>query len=508
MNPSIFREYDIRGVADRDLDDALAADLGRAFAALVAERRGVARPRIAVGRDARPSSPRLFAAMCRGLRETADVIDVGLVPTPTLYFAAHHLATDGALVITGSHNPADENGFKLLIGTDAAYGADIATLRDRIAAHRAAGAAGAAAPPEFVTRGGAAGAAAPPEFVTRGGAAGAAAPPEFVTRGGRRDGAQVGGLEQVDVTPAYLAHVRASLRLGERRFKIVVDAGNGTGGPTATTLYQQLGFDVVPLYCDIDSRFPNHHPDPTVAANLADLIATVAREGAELGLALDGDSDRLGAVDGTGRILWGDQLMILLGKAILAEEPGASFIGEVKCSQAMYDELRAAGGQVEMWKVGHSLIKARMKETGAALGGEMSGHLFFAHRWLGFDDGIYAGARLLELCTRGDEPLAALAARLPRMVNTPELRLDCPDLVKFRVVARVTERMRGRPDVRGVIDVDGVRAAFDGGWGLVRASNTQPALVVRCEAATPDRLSEIRTIVEGEIAAARAEVAP
>ena len=258
---------------------------------------------------------------------------------------------------------------------------------------------------------------------------------------------------------------------------------------------------MVPLYCDFDGRFPHHHPDPTVPANLADLIATVAATGAELGLALDGDADRLGAVTGDGRILWGDQLMIVLGRAVAAEVPGAAFVGEVKCSQAMFDELARAGGRPEMWKVGHSLIKARMKATGAALAGEMSGHLFFAHRWFGFDDAIYAGARLLEVISGGPS-LAVIADGLPVTVTTPELRVDCPDDRKFAVVAAVTATMRARADVLEVIDLDGVRARFADGWGLCRASNTQPALVLRCEATTAARLSEIRTIIEDAIAAA------
>lgn len=461
MNPRVFREYDIRGVADRDLDDELVADLGRALAARLAERPRRPRPRVAVGRDCRLTSPRLFAALCRGLTESVDVVDLGMVPTPLLYFAVATLDVDGGAMITGSHNPAPDNGFKLLVGGDAIHGDGITALRRWIEARRATGAG--------------------------------AAP-------------TVGTVTAHDVAPAYLAAASDALRLGPRRPRLVLDAGNGAGGPIALALYRALGFDVVPLYCEPDGRFPHHHPDPTVPENLADLIAAVAAHRAELGLALDGDGDRLGAVDGRGRVLWGDQLVILLGRALLAEVPGAGIVGEVKCSQAMFDELARAGARAEMWKVGHSLIKARMKATGAALAGEMSGHLFFAHRWYGFDDATYAGARLLELLSRDDLPLTALVDALPVMVNTPELRVECDDARKFAVVAHVTAALRARPDVVEVIDLDGVRARFADGWGLVRASNTQPALVVRCEAAGGARLSEIRTIVEEAIAAAQAEV--
>jgi phosphomannomutase/phosphoglucomutase len=300
--------------------------------------------------------------------------------------------------------------------------------------------------------------------------------------------------------------VQSQLQLGGRKFKLVLDAGNGAGGPTAVGLYKRLGFEVVPLYCDLDGTFPNHHPDPTQPSNLSDLIAVVKQENAELGIALDGDADRIGVVDGTGRVLWGDQLLIILGKALLAEVPNAKFVAEVKCSQATFDSLTEAGGSIEMWKVGHSLIKARMKETGALLAGEMSGHIFFAHRWLGFDDGIYAGARLLELLTRSGRSLTEIAAELPVAINTPEIRVECPDEDKLGVVAQVTANLRADPRVKSIVEIDGVRASFEGGWGLVRASNTQPVLVMRCEAVDENRLAEIRAMMERHIAIASASV--
>ena len=355
-------------------------------------------------------------------------------------------------MITGSHNPPEDNGFKIMKGKTTIHGEEIQQLRKLIESQ------------------------------------------DFVT------GARKGRIEDRDVMRPYIDHAKSRLQLGSRRPRVVVDAGNGVGGIAAVPLYRELGFEVTDLYCEPDGRFPNHHPDPTVEKNVAELKATLTREQAEIGIALDGDADRIGVVDSRGRIVWGDQLMILFARAILAENPGATFVSEVKCSQSMYDEIERAGGKAIMWKVGHSLIKSKMKEVGALLAGEMSGHIFFAHRYLGFDDAVYAGARLLEICSRESRRLDELVDTLPVMINTPEIRMDMPDDIKFKVVERATERFRSRYPI---VDVDGVRVKYPDGWGLVRASNTQPALVLRFEARTPERLAAIREEVETELATIR-----
>jgi phosphomannomutase / phosphoglucomutase len=456
----VFREYDIRGVAERDLTSELARELGAAFAFLLrrdpARAGGAApRPRVAVARDGRLSSERLFAALTGGLREAgADVISVGVGPTPLLYFAAHHLATDGAVMITASHNPAPDNGFKLMRGKASFFGADIQALADRIE-HGAARQAPSAAR---------------------------------------------GALEERDIEAAYIDAVRAASRLPGTDIRFVIDAGNGSAGPLGVRTLAALGFSPDTLFCDIDGRFPNHHPDPTVPENLEALRARVLSTGAALGIAWDGDGDRLGVVDARGDVLWGDKLLILFARALLEEHPGAAVLGEVKCSETLYADIAAHGGRPVLWKTGHSLIKTKMKEEGALLAGEMSGHMFFADRWFGFDDAVYASIRLLEILARERRPLRELLADVPETFATPEIRVDCPDAVKFAVVRRVTERFRRS---HRVVDIDGARIDFgDGAWGLCRGSNTGPILVLRFEARSAARRDAIRAEVEAEVAAA------
>ncbi len=458
MNPAVFREYDIRGVAEADFPDTFVADLGRATGS---ELRARGARRVTLGRDCRLSSPRIHATFKRELLAVGlDVVDVGVVHTPALYFSVFHLEADGGVMITASHNPGPDNGFKIVIGRSTIYGADIQKLRERIERR---------------------------DFQT------APAP---------------GRASDHDILTDYIGYIVGNIRLGPRRFKVVVDGGNGTGGPAAIPILRKLGVDIEDIYCDPDGRFPNHHPDPTVPKNLVDLIARVKQSGAEIGIALDGDADRIGAVDGQGRILWGDQLLMLFARDILTRQPGATFVSEVKCSQALFDDIQAHGGRAIMWKVGHSLIKAKMREEKAALAGEMSGHMFFQERWFGFDDAVYAGMRLVELLSRSDETLAEMRDTLPILHNTPEIRMTCPDQFKFEVVRRAHAHFKAR---NKVVDVDGVRVLFEEGgknvgWGLVRASNTGPVLVLRFEADTPERLAKIRDEMEGRLTQIIAEV--
>ncbi|HET6921623.1 MAG TPA: phosphomannomutase/phosphoglucomutase [Anaeromyxobacteraceae bacterium] len=451
ISPTIFREYDIRGLVDRDLTEEAVFLTGRALGTLVRDQGG---RRVVVGRDCRESGPRFSERMSAGLGASGvDVVDLGVVPTPLVYFAAATLEVDGLCQITGSHNPPEYNGLKVGVGPTTLHGEGIQRLLQTIQAGRFAGGQGR--------------------------------------------------VSRYDVVAPYLAHAKENLRLGPRRLEVVVDAGNGTGGVVAVPLFRSLGIEVVPLFIEMDGRFPNHHPDPTVEANLAHLKAKVAETGADLGIAYDGDADRVGAVDEKGQVLWGDQLMILFSRSVLAENPGAAIVGEVKCSQTLYDDIARQGGRPIMWKAGHSLIKAKMKEEGALLAGEMSGHIFFGHRWFGFDDGIYASARLLELVSRTDQPVSSLLADVPRTFSTPEIRVECPEEMKFEVVRRAQAFFAARYPA---VTVDGVRVTFPDGWGLVRASNTQPLLVMRFEARTPERLAEIQRLLAGKVEELKREV--
>jgi len=440
MNEHIFREYDIRGVVDRDLADEIVYDLARSIGTFF-KRNGASRA--SLGRDARESSPRFRDLMMRGLTETGcDVLDVGMVPTPALYFTLFTEDVDCGVMITGSHNPADNNGFKVCLGKSTIFGEQISEIK-RIALSR-----------------------------------------DLSTGQGKKS--------KRDISHAYQEHIRSSIRSGPRKLKVVVDAGNGMGGPIGAALYKELGCEVIELFCEPDSSFPYHHPDPTVVENMQFAINAVREHKADLAIAFDGDADRIGVVDEQGRIIWGDQLMIIFARHILKEHAGATFIAEVKCSQTLFDDIRRHGGDAIMWKVGHSLIKSKMKETGAAMAGEMSGHLFFADRYFGYDDGIYAGARLIEILSNSGLPLSSELANVPRMFSTPEIRIDCPDEKKFDVVKILTAEFKKTHEV---IDIDGARILFEHGWGLARASNTQPVIVMRFEADSEERLNEIHRLV-------------
>lgn len=457
MPAHAFREYDIRGVADRDLTDEVVGATGQAFATMLgAHERPV---RVAVGRDCRLSSGRLFAALVSGLaRAGASVVDVGIGPTPMLYASVHALGTEGGVMITGSHNAGPENGFKMMRGKASFFGADIQALR---------------------------------KAVEDGRLATARAP---------------GPVEAVDMGERYVQMVTSGIHLARTDLRFVIDAGNGAGGPLALACMKQLGLAPEALYCDMDGRFPNHHPDPTVPKNLDALVDRVKRTRARVGIAYDGDADRVGAVDASGEIVWGDRLMILFSRALLAEHPGAAILGEVKCSQTLYDDIAKHGGRPILWKTGHSLIKTKMKEERALLAGEMSGHIFFADRYLGYDDAIYASLRLLEILSRDPRSLSEMLSDVPRTFATPELRVDCPDAIKFDVVRAVRAHYgaAGLP----VVDIDGARISFgtesEPAWGLVRASNTGPVLVMRFEATSAERRDAIRTEVERVVAEATA----
>jgi phosphomannomutase / phosphoglucomutase len=439
MNPSIFREYDIRGKFPVDLNSGTVYRLGLSIGTYLA---GKGAKKISLGRDCRLSSPEIHDSLLKGLIETGlDVADIGMVPTPLMYFSIHHLKLEGGIQITGSHNPPEDNGFKINLGTGSVYGEEIQKIMEISKA-------------------------------------------EIFQKGS-------GKVEEFDVVTPYLAHLKKNLVPGNIRRKVVVDAGNGVGCLVGPQVYRAMGIEVEEIFCVPDGNFPNHHPDPTIPANLTQLIKQVSDSSADLGISFDGDADRIGVVDKEGNIIWGDQLMIIFSRDLLERSPGAKIIGEVKCSQTLYDDIKAHGGTPIMWKAGHSLIKSKMKEIHAIFAGEMSGHLFFADRYFGYDDAIYAGARLLEILTRKPITVRELLSGVPSMINTPEIRMDCPDEKKFQVVSRLVGEFKKEYEV---IDVDGARVLFDGGWGLVRASNTQPVLVLRFEAVNEKRLNEIKEL--------------
>ena len=443
LKPSIFREYDIRGIADTELLSDDIQILGRAIGTWLI-RQGS--KKLNLGRDCRLSSDRLHAALRAGLLAAGcDVTDLGIVPTPVLYYSVFHLNSDGGVMITGSHNPSDYNGFKVMHGKSTIYGDDIQQVLRLIQAN------------------------------------------DFATG--------QGSLGQYDAMTPYVNEIAGQFRLS-RRVKVVADAGNGTAGPVFQRILEKLDVEPIELFFEMDGRFPNHHPDPTQPENLQQLVDAVLSHKADLGLAFDGDTDRIGAVDEKGAILYGDQLMIIYAREILSRKPGATVIGEVKSSQNMYDDIRAHGGNAVMWKTGHSLIKAKMKELHAELAGEMSGHMFFADRYYGFDDALYAACRLLEIVANSNAPLSSQLAGLPLTFATPELRVDCPDDKKVAIVAAVLKKFQRDYEVN---DTDGARINFGKGWGLVRASNTQPVLVLRFEAQSPELRDQYRKLVEDAV---------
>lgn len=445
INANIFRQYDIRGIADRDLTPEVVELLGQALG-IYLEQRGI--KKVAVGADNRLSSPRLKENLINGLRIAGlQVSDLGTIVTPMAYFSVHYCSVDAAVMITGSHNPPEENGFKITVGQGTIYGDEITELYN-IMTDISAGKIAAS----------------------------------------KKVGYNYGLVKNFDIITPYLFMLREKIKLGRRRLKVAVDCGNGTASLFAESILTSWGCDVVPLYCESDSSFPNHQPDPVKTVNLRDLQRVVLRERCDLGVAYDGDADRIGVVDEKGNIVWGDTLMALYWREILAKFPGAPAIIEVKCSQALIDEVSRLGGNPFFYKTGHSLIKAKMKEIGAPFTGEMSGHMFFADEYFGFDDAFYATGRLLRILSNSNHTLSELLEIVPRYHATAETRISCPDEEKFAVVERLVNYFRERCVV---VDVDGARVLFGDGWGLVRASNTQPVLVARCEAKTPAGLQRI-----------------
>ena len=440
----VFREYDIRGLADSEITPAFAEALAWAYIQFLPEHHQAP---VIVARDVRLSGQALQQAVIQALLQAGiDVLDIGMVPTPMAYYAVYEKEAAGCIMVTASHNPAAYNGFKMMVGKDSFHGQDIQQLK----------------------------------ALMQGETHHIPAPKK-------------GQCHSLSMVEDYQTFVRQDCGL-QRPLKVVIDAGNGPTGIVAAPLYRALGCEVIELYCEPDGRFPNHHPDPTVEENLKDLSYKVRESHADLGIAFDGDGDRIGVVDERGEIIWGDMLLLLLSRQLLKANPGATIISEVKSSQALYDDIKARGGKAIMWRTGHSPMKAKMKATGALLAGEMSGHFFFADRYFGFDDATYAGARVMQLLAEQEKPLSCLLDDVPALVSTPEIRVDCSDAFKFKLVEQA--KVYFADEDCDMIDIDGMRLVFDDGWALLRASNTQPALVMRFEASNQESLQRIRDKVE------------
>lgn len=450
INESIFREYDIRGIVKEDLPDDAVEKIASAFASLYVREN---KKTIILGRDGRPSSEHIMNLTANTLVSFGlEVIDIGLIPTPLMYYTVYRLNADGGLVITASHNPSEYNGFKALLGKAALFGPQIKEIYNMAISNH------------------------------------------FPQK-------KPGKLIKKDMVNDYFNYITDDIKL-KKPIKVVIDCGNGTAGVTAPDLYKQLNAEVIPMFEEVDGTFPNHHPDPTKVENLQELIQKVKETGADLGMGFDGDADRIGVVDGQGNILWGDQLMIIYAQDILKKHPKGKIISEVKASETLYSEIERLGGIPIMWKTGHSLIKKKIKDENAIFAGEMSGHLFFNDRWFGFDDAVYAGARLLEIIANSDKSLNEIYQQLPKIINTPEIREETTEEAKFKIVSYIVNHFKKDYPV---IDIDGARIKFTSGWALVRASNTQPSLVIRFEADTQEYLEEIKNIVYPIIQEAKRE---
>ncbi len=440
MNPGIFREYDIRGIVGDDILDEDVVSIGKAYGSLLIKQN---KKTVSIGCDCRTTSDKFSELFIQGVNSTGcDVIDIGTCPTPVLYFSIQHLNLDGGAMITASHNPPEYNGFKLMNGLDSIHSQGLQDIRIIIETN------------------------------------------DFVEGKGT--------VTKQDVMTPYMNFIINNIEI-KKQIKVGIDSGNGTGGVTALPVLKKLGCEIHDIYCDMDGTFPNHEADPTQKKNLLDLIDLVKEKNLDLGVGYDGDADRIGVVDKNGNVIYGDQLMVIYAREILERKPGATFISEVKCSMVMYDDINNRGGNAIMWRTGHSLIKKKMKEEKAELAGEMSGHMFFKDRYLGFDDALYATCRLLEIMADTGKGVDELIEDLPKTFTTPEIRMECPDDIKFDVVDKIVAHFKAKQDV---IDIDGLRALYDDGWGLVRASNTQPALVLRFEALSAERLDEIKNEIE------------